>query len=56
MPAILTEFQANHLKLCAPCAFPQSFRTKKLGEIVVFHRAKDADLQLKMNQNVFKCI
>ena len=56
MSAILAEFQANHLKLRAKCAFPQSFRTKKLGEIVVFHSAKDADLQLKMNQNVFKCI
>ena len=30
-------FRANSLKLWESCAFPQSFHTRKLGEIVVFY-------------------
>ena len=31
------EFWANRRKLCKNCAFPKTFRPKKLGEITVFY-------------------
>ena len=31
----IVEFRAIHPKLCANCAFPQNFNTRKLGEILV---------------------
>ena len=29
--------ESDHPKLCGNCAFPQNFRTRKLGEITVFY-------------------
>ena len=34
---IFTQSRANHPKLCIKCAFPESFHTRKLGEITVFY-------------------
>ena len=31
------KFRANRPNLCGNCAFPQNFRTRKLGEITVFY-------------------
>ena len=34
------KFRANRPKLCGNCAFPQSFHTRKLGEITAFYAVR----------------